>query len=74
VAVGTALYTRQSDLAQVCVAGLIGFLGAKAGDMPGNGSNNVIPYTPPYMPQDNVPDKDEPTTSTAKEEKIDEMA
>jgi cytochrome c biogenesis protein CcdA len=40
VAIGTALYTRQTDLAQVCIAGLIGFLGGKTADFSNNRSNN----------------------------------
>jgi hypothetical protein len=30
------VFSTHTDLAQVCVAGLIGFLGAKAGTTPGN--------------------------------------
>lgn len=35
------VFTRQTDLSQVCIAGLIGFLGAKATGIPDAMTNNA---------------------------------
>lgn len=56
--------SKQSDLAQVCVAGLIGFLGAKATGRPF--ANQDMGYTPPVITKEEV--------KREEEDKIEEIA
>lgn len=59
------VFTKQTDLSQVCVAGLIGFLGAKA-----TGISDTVANNPGYelTIKKNETENEEETKPTTKEE------